>query len=609
MTLRALANSMTMFQLGFSGFHLGFTSTDALISKNAIAYERLMNGEIGRAAAAFAEAYSGPVGVLMNLSRGRMLKKAYLDPRGSTPELQILANALVSGGGRIRMGTEYDTARGMSPFHGVGAKHLIADLKKVMRDPDHTVFDYTKTLGSVGLEYATKYWRTLKEIGRVNGVWGAPFNLLGRTVRASTAFIMDKIVPWQKQGAFMDMARDYLRRNPNATPTEVNAEMQKAWHSIDNRLGEVVYDNSFWNRSFKMAMHLSLRAVGWRFGTLQELGGGAHDFLKAADTLLRTGRLSPKDFTHKMAYLMALLTAQAISGALLQYALTGESPRDLKDLMFPRTGYKKKDGSDERLSIPTYMKDMYGYLTQPGHEVASMLNPILGELYYQIQGTDYWGDPLYDPNDSGWEQFLDRAHHFVSAYTPFVVENNQQSAMANEPGVAGAIARVGNFFGVKTAPKAITNPEGVAETEHYLLQKEWEKKLRYDLQKANQAGDKEEADRLRARIGELKAQDRKEHAEYMARKHGNAAPAAPRTQNAAPADDAKARIREEARQRRSGQTSQVIDHVNSLVDQGGDKEAIAARIHAAGYPALAGLIRAVPDTLRPQVKAKLAEYA
>ena len=586
MTLRALANSMTMFQLGFSGFHVGFTSTDALVSKTALAYERMFNGEPGRAVSAFLESMT-PYGVFANLSRGRLLQKAYLNPHGATPEMQAIANAFVGGGGRIRMPIEYQTAQGISPFHGVTIRHLVADLRAVSQDPQHSVLDYTKTLGSVALEYANKYWRTLTDMARTNPAWQLPFEALGRTVRMSTAFIMEKIVPWQKQGVFVDMARDYLRRNPTATPVELNAEMQRITHSIDNRLGEVVYDNNFWNRSFKMALHLSLRAVGWRFGTLQELGGGAHDFAKAADTLLRTGRLSPKDFTHKMAYLMGLMTLQAISGALLQYLMTGKGPQDLKDIMFPRTGYLKKDGSPERLSLPTYVKDMYGYLTQPGHEVASMLNPILGELYYQMTNADYFGDPIYDPDDSGWSQFLERSEHFVKAYTPFVVQGTQHMEAAQQPGVVGALARVGNFFGMKPAPKAVTNPQAITEREHYEDEKRYEKKLRYDLRTAREAGDKAKVQEIQRRLQQGKEASAKSHAEY---------------------ERNKAATEKKLKQQR-GRTSELIDKVGPMIDGSSSRAEMAQRIERAGYPALAGLIGALPDTIRPQVRARLEEYA
>jgi hypothetical protein len=338
-----------------------------------------------------------------------------------------------------------------------------------------------------------------------------------------------------------------------------------------------------------MALHLSLRAVGWRFGTVQEIGGGAHDFAKAADKLLRTGRLSPEDFTHKMAYLMGLMTLQAISGAMLQYLMTGEAPRDLMDVMFPRTGYLKKDGSPERLSLPTYVKDMYGYLTQPGHEVASMLNPILGELYYQIQNADYFGDPIYDPDDNNWAQFLERSEHFVKAYTPFVVSGTQHLEGAQEPGVVGALARVGNFFGLKPAPKSITNPGSEAERQHYEDEKRYEKKLRYDLRTAREAGDKAKAAEIQQRLQHGKQESAREHSEYMRRKM-----------------EAQKRIQD---QKRGGNTSELMRTIGPLIDGSSSRAEMQQRIEKAGYPALAGLMGSLPSEIRPQVKAKLAEYA
>lgn len=54
--------------------------------------------------------------------------------------------------------------------------------------------------------------------------------------------IMSYIVPRQKLGVFADLARMEMDRlGPNASQDDVRKVMQKAWASVDNRMGQLVY--------------------------------------------------------------------------------------------------------------------------------------------------------------------------------------------------------------------------------------------------------------------------------------------------------------------------------------------------------------------------------
>jgi hypothetical protein len=55
----------------------------------------------------------------------------------------------------------------------------------------------------------------------------------------------------------------------------------------------------------------------------------------------------------------------------------------------------------------------------------------------------------------------------------------------------------------------------------------------------------------------------------------------------------------------SDKTSQLLDHVGSLVDQGGTRAQIEQRVKAAGFPALAGLLGSMPERLPPDVLERL----
>ena len=94
---------------------------------------------------------------------------------------------------------------------------------------------------------------------------------------------------------------------------------------------------------------------------------------------------------------------------------------------------------------------------------------------------------------------------------------------------------------------------------------------------------------IQRQLQESRRENAQEHSEYMRRKM-----------------EAQKRIQE---QKRSGNTSDLIRTIGPMIDQSSSRAEMAQRIEKAGYPALAGLIGSLPAEIRPQVRAKLAEYA
>src|SRR5208282_4287415 len=83
--------------------------------------------------------------------------------------------------------------------------------------------------------------------------------------------VMEYFVPWQKAGAAMEMlGHDLIIKNPQS-PEALRAVSRLVNDSIDNRMGQMAYDNRFINRTVKDAMLLSFRAFGWQLGKYSEL--------------------------------------------------------------------------------------------------------------------------------------------------------------------------------------------------------------------------------------------------------------------------------------------------------------------------------------------------
>jgi diguanylate cyclase (GGDEF)-like protein len=588
---RFATNLLNSMQLGLSAFHLGFTTLDAMVSKNALAIEHMMHFEPIRAAGAFLEAAT-PAGAIMNIRRGYQLMQAYLNPSGATPELKALVAALAAGGGRVKMDTYFMPTHGQSPFRGYGLGAIRGDIRAALAQPHDKVSALTKAIGNIPVEYAQKFWNELRVLARINPAFVVPFEVLGRITRATTSPIMEYIVPWQKLGVFSDLASNWIRRNPGADAEDVAKAMQSIWRSVDNRLGEMVYDDKFWDRTFKDTLHLTIRAVGWNFGTIEEIGGAPHDVLKAVDKGLRTGKINADDFGHKATYVMGLMFTTAVIGAITQYLMTGKGPDELKDYIFPKTGRLLPDGAAERIALPSYAKDIWEYAHHPGTTIIHKANPIFGEIADQWNGTDYFGHPIYNPSDKStvfdWHS-EDRAKHFFGEALPFSVQGQKQLQGAKEPGFTGEAFSAMPFVGLAPAPGVVTNPEKIESFQHYKELQAWKDKLQFDLKQARKAGDKTKIQDIQRQLQDSRRENAQEHSEYMRRKM-----------------EAQKRIQD---QKRGGNTSELMRTIGPLIDGSSSRAEMQQRIEKAGYPALAGLLGNLPDEIRPQVKAKLAEYA
>lgn len=582
---RAASNMLNALQLGFSGFHLGFTTLDAMISKNALGIERLAHGEPLRAAAAFLEG-STPVGAVLNLYRGQKLLRAYSNIADATPEMAAQVKMLQHGGGRVSMDRYFMAAQGVSPFHGVGLTTLARDVKAALTGPERSVTDAAKAIGSFPLSYATKLWRDLQSMAVTYPAWQIPFEAAGRITRASTSIIMEKIVPLQKLGVFSDMASDYLRRHPAATPEESMAAMQTAWQSVDNRLGEMVYDNLFWNRTFKDILHFMIRAVGWNYGTISEIAGAPVDAVKMLDKTLQ-GKLKANDLGHKIPYVMAMTGTTMLFGAILNYLFTGKPPDEPKDYFFPRTGGVTRYGTPERVSLPSYAKDVFEYSQEPGQTMLNKLNPIFNIISEIWKNEDFFGNAIYDPEATDVEKTRQALQHVGREATPFSLQGAKQIHGSEQDTTEGKVKTALPFIGITPAPGRITSPDEMETARAARKEQSYAAGLKYRMKDALEHGD---ADKARELMEQYKAARlRARHLTVETKK-----------------DKAKG-TKAQREQKREGEKTSMNDLTLLPITDSASKREAVRTILDAGHPALAALVDTLPVKLRPMVAAALRE--
>ena len=375
---RGLGNMITQFQLSLSAFHLGFTSFDAAISSQALGWEYLYHGKPIEAAKQFMKT---PIAPITNIINGNRLMKAwYGNP--STPEMEEIAKYMEIAGGRAKMDDFYKEQ---------WYDRIIENCRK------HRYL-------SAGLE--------------------VPLAILEWTNKP----ILEHIVPRQKLGVFADMVSYDLKVFPNSSDTERRRRLQKAWDSVDNRMGQLVYDNLFWHHVTKDVLMASVRSVGWNLGTVREVGGAPNELGRI---MLEAAKGKTSADTHKIAYAIGLIATTMIASALYQYLRTGKRPEEPRDYFFPKDGEVDKHGDPTRTSMPTYVKDLYHYGNNfPSGALKTLkdkLSPVNGIIIQMMENKDYFGTKIWNEDDPIDQKTKDVFSYMASQLISFGFRNAQKN--------------------------------------------------------------------------------------------------------------------------------------------------------------------------------------
>lgn len=420
-------NSMNAFELGFSAFHLTMETLDTMITKFAIGLGKISQKNWS----GFGDMLMSPVTPISYFQAGR---KFY----NGDPELLKIEKDLFTGGASLREKQYYK----------------------------NTVFD---TFNKNNREMLGMIKR-----GELLGAGkAAAFNILRipmAAVEATMRPLFTYYIPRLKVGAFRDVFAAELERNSSRIQDGTISRETLArgvWNNIENRMGELNYDNLFWDRNLKTGLMLATRAVGWNLGTVRELGGAVPDAASSFG-FTKEGREDFKkhgfNFTPKMGYTVSLFIFVATLGAIYQYLHTGKKPSSVKDLFYPQNGATTASGDPYRVEFPTYLKDIY----QSGvpqlasgdpfggfDSFASMLKnksaPELSAILDIMGNRDFYGNEIRNPHDNNTTQAKQVALYLLSTLTPFTIQQQQNLAAGKSTLEQQAEA----FFGIIKAPSAV----------------------------------------------------------------------------------------------------------------------------------------------------------
>ncbi|HUT62212.1 MAG TPA: hypothetical protein VNA25_30605, partial [Phycisphaerae bacterium] len=413
--LRHLGNTLIQAELSLSAFH-GFNTTfDVMGTQLGLGLRELFTKN--QRLLGLADIATVPTAPVTNLWRGHKLMKAYRQQLETIedPRLRQMVRAVVGAGGRGRMDPLY---------HERAIRALVRSVHDVVHG---------------------------KALKKVSGAVRLPFNTLRAGLEVVSKPLMEWLVPHQKMGAFYMLAEHEMQRlqDGQIDDEQFHERLAQSWDNVDNRMGQLVYDNLFWSRALRDSLFLGIRSVGWNLGSFREFGGGAADIF----TTGRRVREGDVALSQKTAYTIGVAIVYGITGAVITYLLTGEPPEEPEDYFFPKTGKKNPDGTAERLVLPIYAKDWWAWAKKPVDTAKNKLNPTLHAIADAWMNKDFFGTEIRHKDDPWIAQLVDTAEYFAGRFLPFAAQNYQR--MRREGSGRWRAAGL-SVSGIRKAPQYIT---------------------------------------------------------------------------------------------------------------------------------------------------------
>lgn len=455
---RNTSNAITSLELGLSGFHAATMAQEAMANAVARGIEGIASG---KPISALKSLVKAPIAPIADTLRGRKLEQTYLNRSKGTPLMQEITDLLTEAGGRgkgARHAPDYQYSQAGSYWDSFKRGSVMAEIKAAGRDiRERPVAAPIKLLAS--------------QVGRVLQTVAKP--------------LFEYTIPKMKNGAFYENMASWMEANPGVDhATQVKAA-RKIWNSIDNRFGEVVQDNIFWNKTLKQSLQVALRSYSWTFGTIQEIGGGAKDLLRHPSSL------SPKSkhYSPKAAYVIALPITYATLNAVYQKLKTGKDPESIQDVMRgglsggTQPGVGGRGTVPERTMMPGYMKDVFGWYHHPVQELTNKVATGPRMVKESLTNKDWKDQPIRNPSAPYPEQVREYFKYVYQSLGPISVK---QLLKGNKEG--SNISTGETLLGLRPTPQFLQDPEGYDKMKHGIDQRDWQKKERYDKRQEKQYG-------------------------------------------------------------------------------------------------------------------------
>jgi hypothetical protein len=293
----------------------------------------------------------------------------------------------------------------------------------------------------------------------VSAVWKLP----GAMMQTLSKPLFEWWIPNLKAASYANEVRSWRALNPDLADDTIARQQafRRIAKSIDNRYGEMNYDQLFWNHYVKDLSTLNTLSLGWQLGFLREFGGGAMDLGQFA--LSREGKLAQvaEGKLDRPLFSAQYLTSAALYGGLLTWALSGEKPKSLTDYIYPVVG-KNPDGTPQRVSTMFYTREIAGLwdhmrkqgvlsgLTQLAENKSS---GVIGLIDQWATGLNDYGQEYRDPAAPAMQKLQQTLAYTLKSFEPISLEGTKGQPTRE---------RLLSAAGFRPAPRYVT--ESVTES-------------------------------------------------------------------------------------------------------------------------------------------------
>lgn len=289
-----------------------------------------------------------------------------------------------------------------------------------------------------------------------------------KAIAKSMNWIMEDMVPRLKLGSAMRMFENEMDKWGPNWHQSVSVEKQREVFgqivdSIDNRHGQLIYDNVFWPRMLKDVGFASMQFMGFTMGTVREAAGGVTDLLRIPLKLLLHEKV---EVPRRAAWtFMAMPFIAGISNAIAQYYMTGTKPGDDPDgrkiagvipvdYIYPWNGKYLPSGEKERITLPSsaYLRTLTNPLEQGlASTVKGKLSNTLQILWGEMaENADFQNRQLWNKEDPAIKNIAQELAFTLERLEPIPL---QRTILDTEAGETTPLSSLGqSFAGISNAP-------------------------------------------------------------------------------------------------------------------------------------------------------------
>ena len=234
---------------------------------------------------------------------------------------------------------------------------------------------------------------------------------------------------------------------------------------IDDRFGEMNFDNLFWDNTMKTGLQLTFRSVTWKLGNIEGfekgvagVGRTTSDMYKALPGLATgMGEAPPLDMA--LAWMVGVIAIAAVTSTIINHFFGKIPMRDIAKRLaggeISLLAYPFVDELGSRVRNPSYLVDWVHAKRDPWGYLNSSYSGDIGKVADVGRNKRFTGEEVYHRGDSPFKQVWDAATYMFPI--PFSIQSYQRSA---QQGLSPSAKYMG-FLGFTKAPADIEDTPAV----------------------------------------------------------------------------------------------------------------------------------------------------